>query len=230
MADRRDYEAARARMVEQQLRARNITDERVLEAMARVPRHRFVPIDMRGSAYSDGPLPIGDGQTISQPYIVAYMTQLLELEPEERVLEIGTGSGYQAAVLAHVAGEVYSVERIPMLAERAKAILSDLGLDKVQVFQRDGTKGLPENAPYDGIIVTAAAPSVPEPLKEQLADGGRLVLPVGGRGGQVLQRWIRDGDELEQQRLSPVAFVPLVGDHGWGDKGEEGGGKRFGLF
>ncbi len=230
MGDRRDYRALRARMVEVQLRGRNITDERVLQAMEAVPRHRFVPPDMRGSAYADGPLPIGAGQTISQPYIVAYMTQLLELDPKDRVLEIGTGSGYQAAVLAHVADEVYSVERIGELAERARGILAELGLDNVHVFERDGTKGLPQHAPYAGIIVTAAAPAVPEPLKDQLADGGRLVLPVGSRGGQVLERWIRHGDSLEQQTLSPVAFVPLVGNHGWGEENEEGKGKRFGLF
>lgn len=215
---------ARRRMVERQLRARDIHDERVLEAMASVPRHRFVPPEYQQSAYSDGPLPIGEGQTISQPYIVAYMTQLLELEPDDRVLEIGTGSGYQAAVLGQIAGKVYSVERVQSLAERARQQLDELGYDNVHVVQRDGSGGLPEHAPYDAIIVTAAAPDAPNPLKEQLAEGGRLVVPVGSRGGQVLERWTRWGDDMERERLAPVAFVPLLGDHGWeGDASDERG-------
>lgn len=222
-----EYEQARARMVERQLRARDIHDERVLDAMAQVPRHRFVPAQHRASAYADGPLPIGEGQTISQPYIVAYMSQLLQLEPDDRVLEIGTGSGYQAAVLAHLAAEVFTVERVSSLAKSARSALEDLGLDNVNVIERDGGGGLPEHAPYDAIIVTAAAPETPEPLKEQLADGGRLVIPVGSRGGQVLERWTRRGDDLERERLAPVAFVPLLGEHGWQTSQGRGSGSGW---
>jgi protein-L-isoaspartate(D-aspartate) O-methyltransferase len=202
-------------MVEQQMRKRGIRDERVLRAMLLTPRHIFVPADLRYAAYNDAPLPIRHQQTISQPYIVALMTELLELRGGESVLEVGTGSGYQAAVLAQIAGKVYSLERIPDLAAGAREVLSELKLDNVEVIDVDGTLGLPEHAPYDAIIVTAAAPRVPEPLKEQLADGGRLVVPVGGRMGQMLERWRRMGDDFDQERIAPVAFVPLVGDHGW---------------
>lgn len=219
---------ARRRMVERQLRARDIHDVRVLAAMAEVPRHEFVPAEYRASAYADGPLPIGEGQTISQPYIVAYMTQLLELDADHRVLEIGTGSGYQAAILGRLAGEVYTVERVPDLAETARRKLEELGFENVHVLQRDGSGGLPEHGPYDAIIVTAAAPETPGPLKEQLAEGGRLVVPVGGRGGQVLERWIREGEQVRRERLAPVAFVPLLGDHGWSES--EGKSKRFPWF
>lgn len=202
-------------MVEQQLRRRNISSQAVLKAMATVPRHRFVPDDLRPSAYADSPLPIGDRQTISQPYVVAYMIQLLELEPSDRVLEIGTGSGYQAAVLAELVKDVYSVERIEALAAHAREALHDAGYANVHVVLGDGSVGLPEHAPYQGIIVAAAAPRAPEPLKAQLADGGRLIVPVGSRGGQVLERWQRKGDDYQVDRLSPVAFVPLMGEHGW---------------
>ncbi len=221
---------ARRRMVERQLKARDVRDERVLEAMSDVPRHRFVPPEYQTSAYADGPLPIGEGQTISQPYIVGYMSQLLELTPEDRVLEIGTGSGYQAAVLGHLADEVYTVERVPGLAARARETLEELGFENVHVVQRDGSGGLPEQAPYDAIIVTAAAPEAPQPLKAQLADGGRLVVPVGSRGGQVLERWIRRGEDVRRERLAPVAFVPLLGDHGWSEGEGQGKGKRFPWF
>ncbi|MDX1600718.1 MAG: protein-L-isoaspartate(D-aspartate) O-methyltransferase [Anaerolineales bacterium] len=224
----REKAEARSRMVERQLRSRDIHDDRVLEAMKSVPRHRFVPPEYQRSAYSDGPLPIGEGQTISQPYIVAYMTQLLELEPDDHVLEIGTGSGYQAAVLGHIAGEVYSVERVRSLAQQARQKLEDLGYGNIHVVQRDGSGGLPEHAPYDAIIVTAAAPDAPDPLKEQLADGGRLVVPVGSRGGQILERWTRRGDEVERERLAPVAFVPLLGDHGW--EGDSSDARGLGWF
>jgi protein-L-isoaspartate(D-aspartate) O-methyltransferase len=211
------YKQARERMVEQQLRTRGICDERVLQVMRSVPRHLFVDPDLRYAAYSDAPLPIRQQQTISQPYIVALMTELLELHGGEHVLEVGTGSGYQAAVLAHIAGKVYTLERIPELVIHARKILEKLGLDNVEVFEVDGTLGLPEHAPYEAIIVTAAAPRVPEPLKQQLGEGGRLVLPVGGRMGQMLERWRRKGDDFSRERLAPVAFVPLVGSHGWED-------------
>lgn len=215
MTDDRELESARERMVEQQLVKRGIHDARVLEAMRSVPRHRFVPPQDQPLAYADGPLPIGHRQTISQPFIVALMTQLLELEGDEKVLEVGAGSGYQAAVLAHVAKQVYSVERIPELAAKAESILRELGFENVQIEVGDGTQGLPAHAPYDAIIVTAAAPRVPQPLKDQLDDGGRLVLPVGSQLGQMLERWRRDGDHYERETLTPVAFVPLVGEEGW---------------
>lgn len=221
-----DFESQRKRMVENQLRSRDVRDPRVLEAMQRVPRHEFVPRDLRHMAYSDGPLPIGDRQTISQPYIVALMTQLLHLGPSDRVLEIGTGSGYQAAVLAEIASEVHTVETILRLAENARENLARLGYENVHVHNADGSRGLREHAPYDAILVAAAAPSTPQPLKEQLADGGRLVLPVGKRRGQILERWTRQGDEWDSEQLVPVAFVPLTGEHGWenSDEGTKGRG------
>ncbi len=205
----------RERMVREQIEARGVRDPRVLDAMRRVPRHLFVPAEYRDAAYSDGPLPIGYGQTISQPFIVAYMTALLHLKGDEKVLEIGTGSGYQAAVLAHLAHEVHTVERIPALADRAEALLRRLGLTNVTVHRGDGTLGLPAYAPYDAILVTAAAPKVPQSLLDQLADGGRLVIPVGGHGLQHLERWTRLGEEFRRQVLDAVAFVPLIGEEGW---------------
>jgi protein-L-isoaspartate(D-aspartate) O-methyltransferase len=210
---------ARRRMVSEQLSSRDIRSPRVLEAMLQVPRHRFVPPDECDLAYADAPLPIGHHQTISQPYIVALMTQLLELTGEERVLEIGTGSGYQAAILALLAGQVYSVERVPELCQRARATLAELGLGNVTVIEGDGSLGLAEHAPYQAILVTAAAPGIPEPLKEQLAEGGRLVLPVGGRGGQMLERWRRTASRYDREQIAPVAFVPLIGQHGWSSGG-----------
>jgi protein-L-isoaspartate(D-aspartate) O-methyltransferase len=215
MEKKETYRQARLQMVESQLRRRDITDPAVLAAMAQVPRHHFVPPAYRQFAYQDRPLRIGHDQTISQPYIVALMTQLLSLEPQDRVLEIGTGSGYQAAVLAYLARQVYSVERIPELAETARQRLLELGIDNVRVVEDDGTQGLPRFAPYDGIIVTAAAPKVPSPLKEQLAQKGRLVLPVGSAEGQMLERWVRREDVLDREMIAPVAFVPLLGSHGW---------------
>jgi protein-L-isoaspartate(D-aspartate) O-methyltransferase len=209
------WRQARDRMVEDQLAGRGIRDARVLEAMRAVPRHLFVPGEMRDLAYADAPRPIGQRQTISQPYIVALMTELLDLKGDEKVLEIGTGSGYQAAILGKLAKEVYSVERLPELAEKARKLLEALGYNNVHVVVADGTRGLPEHAPFDAIVVTAAAPQVPKPLLQQLADGGRLVLPVGSRDGQILERWIRRGDQWSQERITPVAFVPLVGEHGW---------------
>lgn len=204
-------------MVRDQLRARDIDDPRVLEAMQVVPRHEFVPPDQSKHAYDDGPVRLEHGQTISQPYIVALMSQLLELEGYEIVLEVGTGSGYQAAVLSVLAAMVYTIERIPELAEVARQRLQALGYDNVEVFARDGSIGLPEHAPFDGIIVAAAAPRAPEPLKSQLKVGGRLVVPVGGPEGQMLELWRRGEDgSYSHRRVAPVAFVPLLGDHGWG--------------
>lgn len=210
-----NYEKEREHMVENQLVRRGIKDKRVLDAMRQVPRHLFVPKDTRGLAYCDGPLPIGHGQTISQPYIVALMTELLELTGQEKVLELGTGSGYQAAILSHLARQVYSVERHAVLAQQAEKALAQLGCDNVVISVRDGTLGWPEHSPYDAIIVTAAAPDVPQPLTEQLADGGRLVAPVGSRWSQVLVKVRRRGDQLVKEHLTAVAFVPLVGEHGW---------------
>lgn len=215
MADESDFSSARERMVKEQLIPRKIIDERVLSTMRTVPRHMFVPDELRHLAYNDAPLPIGHKQTISQPYIVALMTQLLELGTQDKVLEIGTGSGYQAAVLASIARQVYSIERFASLAERARRILMQLSLSNIEILEKDGSKGEVKFAPYDAIIVTAAAPKVPQPLIDQLADNGRMVLPVGGRNGQVLERWRRKGDDFSHERIAPVAFVPLVGDHGW---------------
>jgi protein-L-isoaspartate(D-aspartate) O-methyltransferase len=215
MGDKDGYRRARERMVEEQLRGRDITDPRVLDTMREIPRHLFIPNDLRSQAYLDGPLRLAQGQTISQPYIVALMTQLLELRGDEVVLEVGTGSGYQAAVLSRLARQIYSLERIPELAEGARLVLQRLGIDNVEVLQRDGSGGLPEHAPYPAIVVTAAAPRVPPPMKEQLAEGGRLVLPVGSQDGQTLERWQRQGEDFRCQRIAPVAFVPLVGEHGW---------------
>jgi protein-L-isoaspartate(D-aspartate) O-methyltransferase len=212
------YQKERERMVREQLASRTIRDPRVLSAMQAVPREWFVPPEHRHLAYADGPLPIGQGQTISQPFIVALMTQLLELQGEENVLEVGTGSGYQAAVLAHLAKSVHTIERHASLARAAVRVFSQLRLENIHTHIGDGTRGYPEAAPFDGIIVTAAAPEVPQPLLDQLADGGRLVIPVGARHGQYLQRWRRMGDEYWSETLEPVAFVPLLGEHGWEDR------------
>lgn len=212
------FAAQREDMVRRQLASRNIRDPRVLDAFRAVPRHRFVPRRERHFAYEDRPLRIGQGQTISQPYIVALMTQLLELSGDERVLEIGTGSGYQAALLAHLAAEVHTIERHSELAESAQAVLADLGLDNVHIHVGDGSLGWPEAAPYEAIVATAAAPSAPQPLLDQLADGGRLVLPVGDGRRQVLQRWRKEGERFEHDDVAPVAFVPLIGKAGWQDR------------
>ncbi len=215
MDEEQHYQIERLQMVADQLERRGIVDQRVLQAMRNVPRHRFVPRQYRDLSYSDGPIPIGEGQTISQPFIVALMSQMLALQGEEKVLEVGTGSGYQAAVLAHLAKQVYTIERHELLAKRASKELQVLGLDNVRVYVGDGTLGLVEHAPYDAILVTAAAPEAPRPLLEQLAQGGRLVIPVGSRGAQFLERWQRKGASYEQDVSIPVAFVPLVGRHGW---------------
>ncbi len=210
-----DYLLARKQMVLEQIAARGIRDARVLAAMETVPRHLFLPPEEQAYAYSDGPLPIGHGQTISQPYIVALMTELLALQGQERVLEVGTGSGYQAAILGKLAAEVHTVEIIPELAQGAQEILKNLGLTNVWVHIGDGSLGWSPAAPYHGILVAAAAPDVPQPLLEQLADGGRLVIPIGGRGFQELQLWQRHGKRYRQERNISVAFVPLRGEHGW---------------
>jgi protein-L-isoaspartate(D-aspartate) O-methyltransferase len=209
------YAEARSRMVEQQLRGRGIQDERVLAAMGRVPRELFVPESLAHLAYEDGALPIGFGQTISQPYIVATICSLLELEGDERVLDVGTGSGYQAAVLAELAKDVVSIERVPELAERALEALRRAGYENVEVRVGDGSLGVPERAPHDGIAVAAAAPVVPPALYEQLAEGGRLVLPRGGRWGQELVLVERTSQGPVERRSVSCRFVPLVGEEGF---------------
>jgi protein-L-isoaspartate(D-aspartate) O-methyltransferase len=210
-----EFAVARERMVRDQILARGIRSIQVLEAMRAVPRHLFVPPDELAVAYADGPLPIGHWQTISQPYIVALMTELLELNPAYRVLEVGTGSGYQTAILSRLAGEVHSVELLPDLAEQARGRLGGLGCTNVSVHTGDGSQGWPEAAPYDRILVTACAPQVPQPLLDQLADPGRLVLPVGARDSQRLEVWTRRGMNFNHQTHIAVAFVPLRGEHGW---------------
>jgi protein-L-isoaspartate(D-aspartate) O-methyltransferase len=217
------FEQARARMVERQLRSREIADARVLEVMGRVPREAFVSGPGRRrpeEAYRDSALPVGRGQTLSQPYMVARMTEALMPSEDDRLLEIGTGTGYQTAVLAHLVAEVWSVERDPVLAEEARERLDHLGLlDRVRLRVGDGSLGWPEGAPFDGILVTAGAPDVPNALKEQLVDGGRLVVPVGPRESQVLLRITRRGDEFEAESLLECRFVPLVGEGGWSEAG-----------
>ncbi|MFZ2098443.1 MAG: protein-L-isoaspartate(D-aspartate) O-methyltransferase [Anaerolineales bacterium] len=215
MEDESYYADLRHRMINEQIIARGIQDERVLDALNRVPRHWFVPEEYAHIAYSDSPLPIGDGQTISQPYIVALMTELLELEGEEIVLEVGTGSGYQAALLAYLARRVHTIERHANLAEKAEKVLMRLGLTNVSVHVGDGSLGLPKYSPYQAIIVTAAAPRVPQQFFDQLDEGGRLVIPEGGIGGQILDRWRKQGGEYKQEHIAPVAFVPLRGQQGW---------------
>ena len=212
----------RREMVEQQIRARGIRDRRVLEAMLDIPRHLFAPVDLVAQAYSDQPLTLGREQTISQPFMVAAMSEALELTGGERILEIGTGSGYQAAVLARLAKEVFSVEVDATLAESARQQLEHLGFSNVVVIASDGSAGLPEYAPYDGIIVTAAAPAIPPPLIEQLADGGRLVIPVAAPGEPGTQELIRlrrnvgrNGGSPTQEVLQYCRFVPLLGRYGW---------------
>ena len=212
-----DAAAARAQMVELQLRRRGIRDERVLGAMARVPRDRFVPDSLSGHAYDDGALPIGNDQTISQPFVVATICALLGLQGSERVLDVGTGSGYQAAVLAELAAEVVTIERIPELAERARATLADVGYGNVEVMVGDGSLGAPERAPFDAIAVAAAAPTIPPALFDQLAEGGRLVIPRGSRFGQDLVLVARTSDGPTEHTSIPCRFVPLVGDEGFGE-------------
>lgn len=201
-----------AAMVERQLRGRGISDPRTLRAMASVPREKFVPADLRGRAYDDRPLPIGYGQTISQPYIVALMTEQIQPKPNQRVLEIGTGSGYQAAVLSELVADVYSIEIVRPLAQRAEALLRELGYKNVHVKAGDGYKGWPEHAPFDAIIVTAAPDHVPKPLIEQLREGGRMIIPVGESGAQNLYLLEKRGGQVKQTAVIPVKFVPFTRD------------------
>ena len=215
MLEKKEYAAQRAEMIEKQLRRRGIRDAGVLAAMTAVPRHEFVPEELRSRAYEDVPLPIGGGQTISQPYIVAAMTAALHLQPGDRVLEIGTGCGYHAAVLSRLAREVFTIERRPELASFASTKLAQLVNPNAHVHCGDGTLGLPELAPFDAILVAAAAPAVPKPLLAQLAEGGRMILPVGDAEHQELQLIERRGDAFPTKMLEGCRFVPLVGYHGW---------------
>jgi len=209
------YESSRARMVEEQLAHRGVTDERVLAAMRRIPRHLFVEEPLRDRAHGDHPLPIGEEQTISQPYIVGFMTQLLELRGQEKVLEVGTGSGYQTAVLAELARRVCSIERLPRLAERARGLLEQLGYDNVWVRVGSGTLGWPDEAPFDRILVTAGGPSIPPPLFQQLVEGGRMVVPVGDVANQTLTVVEKIRGEMKTRPYGDCKFVKLVGKYAW---------------
>jgi len=210
-----DFKKLRDLMVETQLIPRGITDKRVLDAMRRVERHLFVPEFVRHSAYDDMAISIGDDQTISQPYMVAVMTELLELKGFEKVLEVGTGSGYQAAILAELAGEVYTIERISALADIARKRLTDIGYENIYVIVGDGARGLEDKAPFDRIIITAAAPDIPEPLISQLAEGGVIVAPVGERFSQILIKGKKDKGVFVKEYHTPCVFVPLIGEYGW---------------
>ena len=205
-----DLAAQRQRMVEQQLKPRGIKEERVLAAMAKVPREEFIPADARGDAYEDGPLPIGYDQTISQPYIVAFMTEQLRPKPSDRVLEIGSGSGYQAAILAELVSDVYTIDIVEPLTKTAEATLQRLGYKNVHVKVGDGYKGWPEEAPFDAVIVTCAPEKVPQPLVDQLKDGGRMVIPVGERFAQQLYLLEKRNGQLKESATLPVRFVPMV--------------------
>ena len=207
-----DFTAQRQRMVEQQLKPRGIKDERVLAAMAKVPREEFIPLDARADAYQDGPLPIGYNQTISQPYVVAFMTEQLRPKQTDRVLEIGSGSGYQAAILAELMAEVYTVEIVEPLAKTAEATLQRLGYKNAHIKVGDGYKGWPEEAPFDAIIVTCAPEKVPQPLVDQLKDGGRMVIPVGEQFAQQLYLLEKKNGQLKESATLPVRFVPMLGE------------------
>ncbi len=209
------FDEQRRRMVDEQLRSRGIREERVLTAFLKVPRHLFVPDELQRDAYADHPIPIGAGQTVSQPYMVALMTQLLRLQGHERVLEIGTGSGYQLAILAELALEVYSVERLPDLATTAVSRLERLGYLNVHLSSGNGSLGWAEHAPYDGVVVAAGAPGIPTPLVDQLADGGRLVIPIGPPEAQTLTLVEKRGQRIQQTSVTTCVFVPLIGEHGW---------------
>ncbi len=208
------WKSQRKQMVARQIRARGIRDPDILRAMATVLRHRFVPYRVRQDAYQDTPLPIGEGQTISQPYIVALMSAVLQLDRDKKVLEIGTGSGYQAAVLAELAAQVYSIEIVASLGETAKGVLQQLGYANVHVRVGDGYQGWPEQAPFDAIIVTCAPTHIPQPLQDQLAEGGKLVIPVGDTGYQELVLLTKRYGKIERQKIIPVRFVPMVDEEG----------------
>jgi protein-L-isoaspartate(D-aspartate) O-methyltransferase len=210
-----DYQLARDKMVKNQLAARGIKDKNVLRAMGKIQRHLFIEEALIGEAYSDHPLPIGHKQTISQPYIVALMTEALELSGEERVLEVGTGSGYQTAILAELAEKVYTIERIRPLMEKARRLLAELGYANVIMKAFDGTLGWREYEPFDAIIVTAGAPEIPKPLMEQLADGGRMIVPIGDKFSQKLIRVKREMDDFEEEDHGGCRFVDLIGVYGW---------------
>jgi protein-L-isoaspartate(D-aspartate) O-methyltransferase len=213
-----DYRLARERMVRNQLIPRGISDERVLAAMEKVHRHLFVEEALTGEAYNDHPLPIGHKQTISQPYIVALMTEALQLTGEDKVLEIGTGSGYQTAILAELARAVYTVERVAPLLEKSKQLLESLGYTNIRLKVSDGTLGWEEFAPYDAIMVTAGAPEIPQPLLDQLSEGGRLIIPIGNRYSQDLIRVKRAKSRFIEENLGGCRFVDLIGNHGWKDE------------
>jgi protein-L-isoaspartate(D-aspartate) O-methyltransferase len=215
------FEAARREMVEHQIRQRGIRSPRVLEAIVSVQRHLFVPPQLAANAYRDEPLPIGEGQTISQPFMVAAMAEALSLEGSEKVLEVGAGSGYQAAVLSLLAREVIAVESQSLLAATARERLARLGYSNVRIMEGDGSLGWPADAPYDAILVTAAAPAVPPPLVEQLAEGGRIVIPVGSAKDQDLLRVTKIGGKVSQQSLFACRFVPLLGRYGWQQKSKD---------
>ncbi len=210
-----DFDKSRMEMVELQLKSRDIIDSRVIKAMLTVPRHEFVPPELRDVSYGDFPLPIEEGQTISQPYIVALMTQGLALKGDEKVLEIGTGSGYQTAILSRLAKTVYSIERFESLAQKAESVLRKSCYLNVSIIVGDGTKGLKKNAPYDAIIVTAACYKIPDALKEQLKEGGRLIIPIGSQHGQSLVKIMKVGGELIERKMCDCSFVPLIGEDGW---------------
>lgn len=211
-----DYTGKRQQMVRQQLMDRGIADSRVLRAFGKVPRHLFLDEALWPQAYDDNPLPIGEKQTISQPYIVALMTETLQLTGKERVLEVGTGSGYQAAILAELAEEVYSIERIPALAKRARKVLDSLKYTNIIIRIGDGTNGLKEYGPYDAIITTAAAPEAPDPLLEQLDVGGKLIIPIGDEYTQDLKVYVKEAeDAYREESLGGCRFVKLIGEHGW---------------
>jgi len=219
MPERDRFFHIRQRMVDEQIARRGGSDARVLAAMRDLPRHLFVDPELYDEAYADHPLPIGNGQTISQPYIVGLMSACLDLKGDEKVLEIGTGSGYQAALLGKLSREVHSVELVPRLAEKARGILEGLGIRNVYVHEGDGSLGWPEEAPYDRIIATAAAPRVPDAYLGQLKPGGKMVIPVGARWRQMLELWTRKGEEVVKEEILPVVFVPLLGAEGWQDFG-----------